>query len=352
MELKKVTYLLRSLNLKNKDKYFSKAARNITKGLKPILFRLSKKEFDPKDAFVVFSEARGGSTWIMQILQESLNGITLFEPLHTTKSEMKKVADNYNYCYPFYFADQDAEKALIKYLTKLFAGKISGERILQFNTFRDIYSGDSLVVKFVNVNLIAPWFAETFELRYKPIYLLRHPLAILASREHYGLFGKKPEGNKQLGAFNRKRLEGDFHPYHAYLDELDRADNKYSRYITGWCIRNKDFLNGTYNDDFHLIFYEDMVLQPEQVLEDLSNTWNIDLKDSNPRNESGTTDVGGKVYDGQKQLSKWRQFFSEEEKRMMQLVLDRFDVKLYSAFSPNILRDESTHTGMNSSMGT
>lgn len=341
MNIQRAVYLLKNLNSNNKALYFSKASRIITKGCKPVFFRLIDKKFDPADAFVVFSEARGGSTWIMELLKKSLNGITLFEPLYGKDRKFKKILRTYNFRYPFYFADKDTEKALKRYLTDSFAGEVSGKRILQFNTLKDIYSCNNLVVKLVSVNLIAPWFAKTIKLRYKPIYVLRHPLAILASREKYSLYGKEPEGNIHLGPYNRDRLKCDYHPYHDYLDDLDQANNKYSRYVTEWCIRNKDFLNGTYNDDFHIIFYEDMVLRPEQVLENLSNAWDMDLNDVSTRNESGTTDVGDSVYEGQKQLSKWCGFFSDEEKKMMQSVLDRFKVKLYSAYSPNIIRGDS-----------
>ena len=77
-----------------------------------------------------------------------------------------------------------------------------------------------------------------------------------------------------------------------------------------------------------------MVLNPQQILKQIEKEWSLEKSLSSTSKESGTTAIGERVLSGEKQLSKWRDYFSEEEKENAQEILDHFDIECYSAYSP------------------
>ena len=44
---------------------------------------LKAKSFEVKDSIFIFSEPRGGSTWLMEIISHIPNSATIFEPFHS-----------------------------------------------------------------------------------------------------------------------------------------------------------------------------------------------------------------------------------------------------------------------------
>jgi hypothetical protein len=332
MKLKRLK-ILRHLGLTNFSLFWEKISRNITKEIKPYLFGFRKNTFKPENAIIIFSEARGGSTWIMNILQKNFNSISVFEPLSYNESA-RNIYRKTKFSFPLYFGEKGSDLVLKNFLDLTLQGKETNSRTLQFNTVKELLVGEKMIVKMINVNLIAPWLADNFKLNYKPLYVVRHPLAIHSSREKYSGQSEKKKNERNLGKYNRKRLVSDSHPYNNYLDELDGATTKFSRYVTEWCIRNKDFVQGKYNDKYQTVYYEDMVLNPQQILKQIEKEWSLEKSLSSTSKESGTTAIGERVLSGEKQLSKWRDYFSEEEKENAQEILDHFDIECYSAYSP------------------
>ena len=48
------------------------------------------RRYDLKDSVIIFSEARGGSTWLMEILSNIPNSCLNWEPLHVAKGVVPK----------------------------------------------------------------------------------------------------------------------------------------------------------------------------------------------------------------------------------------------------------------------
>lgn len=337
MNITQLVNLTRKFSLSNYSLYKEKAVRNLTKGIKPLIFKLRNKKFSPEEAFIVFSEARGGSTWVMETLQKNLNAVTIFEPIWGREGPFSKVVKHTKFASPFYISTNESEYVLKNFLNDTMKGKLVGTRALQFNSFQELMNNEKLLLKLVNVNLIAPWFAENFKLKYKPIYVVRHPLAILASRERY-IGNYREDANTMLGKFDRKRLRNKKHPYYNYIEELDKADTKYKRYVTEWCIRNHKFLEGSNNEQFIVVYYEDMVLNPLKILKRIERDWQINTSFGNHTTESGTTAIGEKVYTGRKQLNKWVSFFTDTEKKEFQKILDKFGINTYTAYKGDRIR--------------
>ena len=78
----------------------------------PILSILPKKKNN--SLYVIFSEARSGSTWLAEILREGLDATLIWEPLH-----IKRGVVSSEFGYRPYWSSQLKDK-----LIKVFRGKI------------------------------------------------------------------------------------------------------------------------------------------------------------------------------------------------------------------------------------
>lgn len=190
-----------------------------------------------------------------------------------------------------------------------------------------------MVVKLVNTNLIAPWFVATFKLRYRPIYIIRHPLAIIASREKYHIKNDVVI-DERVEKFNWNRIKSKKHPYWEYKHILDETHTKFERYLAEWCIRNKEFVKGKYSEQVLCIYYEEMILNPKDSWKVIMEEYNLHEYRINYKRRSGTTALNEKSYTAQEQLNKWQRFFSNKKLERLQGIINKFDISTYSAFYP------------------
>ena len=325
--------ILTKIRLSNLDQYYDKFERNLTKSIKPFWYKYLQKEFKATEAILIFSENRGGSTWIMETLQKQLEGISIFEPLFGWDGKFKKY--NHQFSSPFYFGAKETAPLLKRFLEGTFEGRYTSSHTLQFNSLLQLYNGKKLLVKMVNVNLIAPWVIEEFNFKYKPIYLIRHPLAILASQRKYTSVHRENYSDKKLSGFDLSRLKSESHPYLKYLNIINSADTAYKRFLVGWCIRNKEFLKNSYSKKVIKVHYEDLVLNNKKVLKNIRKEWRMETPEDvemDTSKASGTTAIGEQVLEGHRQLEKWFDFFSDEEKEDFQSIFDQFNITEYNAY--------------------
>ena len=85
------------MGLKNTAKETLRSLR-LTNKLKDARFAMIKssfrrKDFDPREAVVIFSDPRGGSTWLMEMLEQIPRSTTIFEPLHAELGLMEEELD-------------------------------------------------------------------------------------------------------------------------------------------------------------------------------------------------------------------------------------------------------------------
>ena len=74
-------------------KMISKITKRVFKEAIDFLFIrpiLKSKKFNAADSIILFSEARGGSTWLMEMLRETLNVCINWEPLHVNSGVVPK----------------------------------------------------------------------------------------------------------------------------------------------------------------------------------------------------------------------------------------------------------------------
>jgi hypothetical protein len=108
------------------------------------------------------------------------------------------------------------------------------------------------VVKEIRANRMLPWLLHTFLLH--PIYLIRHPCAVIGSRLHHhwshDLSDLESEG----------RLGGAVRPY---LDIIERVSGPLEKMAVIWCIENLVPLSLCEEGRLTLYYYEDFVANPD-----------------------------------------------------------------------------------------
>ena len=190
----------------------------------------------------------------MEILTESFQAINIFEPFSRREGKFKELARPLS---APYFGEEGEQPVFKPFLEQTFQGKASSGWTLQFNSFEDLLNREKLVVKICGL-LLAPWIVDTFPFKYKPVFLIRHPLAILNSKRNYGLDSQAKE--ERIGIVKEANLKSKDHPLWVHMDYLKSLNNNFERYVAQWCIRNQQVMKDEQvRSKFIIVHYENLV---------------------------------------------------------------------------------------------
>lgn len=282
------------------------------------------RSFEPEENIIIFSYPRSGSTWLMELIREVPGTANLWEPLHIRNVEpFSKLGFGWRQHIPENEEWKEAEETF----TKLFKGEYLNFWLASREFPFNFITADRMIVKFVRANALAPWLLRRFEFQLKPIYLLRHPFAVAASQMKEGSWDYEFEGYEiPEMPFNEIIKK--------HSDFLSTITTKPEKMIATWAINNRVMLNSErHNRDWHTVYYEALLLNPEQELWRIFNQWNMEMPDGileRVREESSTTKEATFKEDLELQLSKWRRFFDADDIDRMQRVLDYFEIEIYS----------------------
>ena len=302
----------------------------IKKRLKAELIRpfLSLKEVKAKEAILVFSEPRGGSTWILELLSTIPNTATLFEPLH---SNYGLFLNDERYEWGTYPDPSIKNEIMQKEWADLLGGNLVNSYVVSRSEVIDYINCDKLVIKFIMGTPFLPWVSKNIDLKYKPIYLMRHPLAVAKSTlENLYKRGEKvlidhkwvPEG-KNFTLFEKNK-------------DIFAKDRPVLHHLIGrWCLNNYFAIKESKNNEVIKVHYEDLLLHPNTVLSNIFKIWNMETppalfeKVNIPSSSDFRKDFRSDKND---QLKKWFEGFSNAELEDMEEILKRFEIDVYSMF--------------------
>jgi hypothetical protein len=136
-----------------------------------------KKRFKPEDQILIFSDPRGGSTWLAEMINTIPNSAILWEPLHLKyMTDFKKLGFSWRQFIPEKEEWNEAKKAFDKVLS----GKVLNEWTLLKTDIETYKEADKLIVKICRGNALLPWIVNQYNFKYKPIYLIRNPFAVVS----------------------------------------------------------------------------------------------------------------------------------------------------------------------------
>lgn len=300
-----------------------------------IYFILQFKNFKPENAIIIFSDARGGSTWLMEILNIIPNPITNWEPFHVEKGVVPKEWKLGNRP----FIDKNKKNQMyVDFISKILSFKLRSSwtiKELREVSPIDVIQSKIIITKFVRANRLAPFILRNFQFRSKPILLIRHPIDVCYSQ--IKAFGNIEDNSLELpDSINDDKLID----YSTYIKELKTP---IERQIAIWCLNNCYLLEDKVTlQKMSIVFYSDLLLTPEletsKILNTFSSMNNLDIRKKiesiDFKKPSQTDFKKNLINDTQKQLNKNFELMSITEKDKIQSIFNHFNFKLFDAYSP------------------
>ncbi|TVO63031.1 hypothetical protein FPL11_10030 [Spiribacter aquaticus] len=144
--------------------------------------------------FVVSGSPRAGTTWLAETLARTLNTHRVYwEPLQDGNIALPGALKTSKR--PFIEHDNQLSFAEKKFFEDLLYGKQANSHLLRLkkyprNAFTVLSSGP-LLIKFVRGNGVLSYLHQQFEIP-KPVVIIRHPCAVVASQLRMGRWGDHP----------------------------------------------------------------------------------------------------------------------------------------------------------------
>lgn len=164
--------------------------------------RTRARHYDMNHTVIVASSPRGGSTWLAEIVASLPGRFMLWEPLHPHNNPQ---CLHYGFGWQNYIQSGTEAPRQDAYLRRLFSGQelTTGTTSSLAFSVRGLCRFQSLVVKFVNANLLLPWIAERYPL--KTLVMFRHPCAVVDSQLRHGSWSHLCKQNITIpeGLFDR-----------------------------------------------------------------------------------------------------------------------------------------------------
>lgn len=283
--------------------------------------------FDPNNARIISGDPRGGTTWLAQLLNQLPGSALIWEPLMVRKvKEVRKIG----FAWRQYIPENEIWPEARDVMERILSGHLMSPYLCQQTSPQQLRNANYLLVKFCRANQILPWLTRQFNFAYPPIYLVRHPCAVVASQLTQGgwtkvaPFLKIPEG--RYTSF-----------YTVHVKFLKKIDTVEKRLATIWCLCNQVPLSHPDNNKRWItITYEALLLDLAGELKRIEKRWNVSMPQhlyESRQNASWTTISGSPILNGsvQEQLEYWKSRLTARQIEDIMRVVDYFGIDLYNS---------------------
>lgn len=289
---------------------------------------LSFKSFILVNSILIFSEARGGSTWLMEIIKNIPGSCINWEPLHD-----KGVVNEFNLGLKPFIPRNDSTVEYLKCFDEIHRLKRTSTWTRKYLNLKDVVLCKYVITKYVNANLLIPWMMENFKFKHKPIVLLRHPIDTTIS--HIKAFGNNKNYLEELEipkSINNER-------YIKYYDYIHNLETLLEKRIAFWCMNNCPLIEQLETLDVNVVFYSDLLMNTKEEINKMLKRSNIVvsgevLKTMSYRKASKTNFNKTYISDPKIQLNKNFDRMDENMKDKVQNIFNHFNLILYNAYSP------------------
>lgn len=285
------------------------------------LWRLGR--FDPAEAMIVCGDPRGGSTWITEVLASIPRTSIVWEPLDINRIEAVR---NLGFSWRQHIPEDASWPEAEAYFDALFRGKILRWPLTRMASVRELVRTRHLLFKFTRANALLPWLTQRFQFLYDPVYIVRHPFAVVASQLKHGSWDNMMHGGRLLQSpFST--------PYRQHAEYLEQLGTREEQLTALWCLTNPIALDNPRNDrDWITIFYEEMLMNPVPQVERVFSSWGVPMPEltNTVRAPSSSTKEPTFQESVLGQLTKWQRQLDDEQVARMAGVLNYFEIDIYS----------------------
>ena len=306
--------------------------KKLKKWLIKIILRF--KNYKIENAIIICSEARGGSTWLMELLRNVPGTIINWEPLHVNNGVVPKV-HRLGWRPLLKPEDHSSYSLLFRDILEL---KRYNNWTLRFVDMVDLKPSKYVLTKFVRANNVLPWLVNNFpQLKHPPIFLMRHPITTSISRL------KSFEPNNTVNDLKNKKdfvvpdcINNERYIQHqVYVNALESA-LEYE--VAVWCMNNAHLMEHDDRDHWITVYYEHLVLEPALQLKQLTQQLGLTIPkerlDAIDFRKASATNYRRGLKDKKKeQVESFLDAVDATHLDKLQAVFDYFNFKTYTAHS-------------------
>lgn len=290
---------------------------------------LNTKNFKASESITIFSEARGGSSWLAEILSDIVDVCINWEPLYVSRGV---VPNRYNFGWRPYIPKEEVNEEYLSLFTKIHEYKAHTFWTRSYLTIGKAIRGKQVLVKYVRANLLVPYLMENLDFKFPPVFLLRNPIDTCMSQiKTFDSSGKKAHADIPDWMNNERFVE--------HHDFMSRLESNLEITIAKWCLNNCPTIDQLGSFKVHVLFYEDLLADPRAELEKILVSYGIPdygekLNQIDFRKPSATDFKKQYRKSVDEQLNKNFRQLDDQTKDKIQNIYDHFGFKLYSAYSP------------------
>ena len=289
--------------------------------------RLRKHSLDidcgAKSTIFIAGMGRSGTTWLSELINYKQNYRDIFEPFLPYKVNTSSLFKYLQYLNPNY-----EDKILTDSAMTILSGQFKSDWTDVNNQHIITYKR---IIKDIRANLMLKWLSNIRP--GMPIILItRHPLSVIDSYRHLG-WGIEAGGG--ISAFDRiieqRQLLQDFPVVKNNLKYIDTNDY-ISKMIFKWCVLYHVPIKQFNNADYKIIFYENLLLKPEETLGDIFSF--IDQRFDKVKILSKIKRPSKTNYrktdfnvDPTENIQKWKKSFTKNEIMKSKEIIKRFELE-------------------------
>lgn len=251
--------------------------------------------------FVVSGSPRGGTTWLAESLGAVLNTQRLYwEPLQDGNIALPRSLMSSKR--PFFEPDELLKPHEERFFRNLLTGKQANAHLLRLRTRPSnlfaLFGSGPLLIKFVRGNGILGYLHKRFNIN-KPLVIIRHPCAVVASQLRMGRWEDHPHVNQRVVDRHSElaMVISDDKPLHARLAMTWAADVLSAKAQAG---------------HVHIIYYEHLVKLGVNALIPVLDDWGVahDGITEALGVPSSTTHHWSSLHSAEDKLGRWRKDLS------------------------------------------
>lgn len=217
-------------------------------GLANLAVGLDLAKGDHTKTVFLAGSGRSGTTWLADLVNHDRTYRLIFEPFHPGK-----VREFRGFATKQYLRPDDRREDLLGPARLALTGRLRNAWTERGGAF----VARRRLVKEIRGNLLLGWLARNFP-GMPMVLLMRHPCAVVASRLALGWRDNLDETMAQGDLVGDHLLPTE--------REIRVARDPFERHLFLWCIDNLVPLRQLTPDRLHLVFYEDLLLDPASEL--------------------------------------------------------------------------------------
>ena len=288
------------------------------------------------DNIFLFSQPRSGSTWLAETLCSIPESAMIDEPLwrgsafgygrlpDPETARCKETKDlNFYFYQPIPQGEEWPEAE--EFFRKLLNVELPYIGLFMETDISKLLKRTSFVFKFCWGNLLLPWLIDQFSIR--PIVLIRHPCAVVASQLHFWNYNLDPRFNVPEFHFNDY-----FKQYESILRQVDTPEKHLAAM---WALNIKLIENHPYRSSKWLtITYENLYEQYDNEISQIFSWIKRPIPDNiqeRKRVPSKSTKAHSLKYiNSETQIDSWRDVLSLKQTSDILEIVSAFEIKTYS----------------------